>query len=60
VFYLAKFIDLSLDGLALFHPLPANPLIQGREDTHHPMKRDANEEMVFGKASQSPRPEIEE
>jgi hypothetical protein len=59
-FYLAKLIDLALDALAHLHTLSANPLLQSLDDPHHPMKWDGDEEMVFGKASQSPCPKIEE
>ncbi len=40
--------------------LSANPLIEGLEDAYHPVKWDGDKEMVFGKASQSSRPKVEE
>jgi hypothetical protein len=58
--YPAKLIDLPLNALRLLLPLSADPLIEGVEDTDHPVKWDGDEELVFGKAGQSPRPEIEE
>ena len=58
-FYLAELIDLPLDGLADLYS-SANSLIEGLEDSHQAMKRYSEEEMVFGKASQSPRSKVEE
>jgi hypothetical protein len=51
---------LPRNALRLLLSLPADPLIQGVEDTDHPVKWDGDEELVFGKARQSPCPKIEE
>jgi hypothetical protein len=45
-FYLAKFVNLSLNALALILALSANPMIEGVEDADHPMKWDGREELV--------------
>lgn len=58
--YPAKLIDLPLNALGLLLSFSANPLIEGVEDTDHPVKWDGDEELVFGKARQSSGPEIEE
>jgi hypothetical protein len=57
-FGLAQSIDLPLDALEPIYILPATPLIEGLEDTDHPVKWDGNQEMVFRKASQSACPGI--
>ena len=56
--YPTKFLDRSLNALALFFTLAANPLVQGGDHTGHPMHRDRDEKMVLGKVSQPSRPKI--
>ena len=49
--HFAQFLDLTLNALALVCTCSPNPLIEGLEDTHHPMKRDGEKGLVAGKAS---------
>jgi len=49
--HFAEFLDLTLNALTLVSTCSPSPLIEGLEDTHHPMKRDGDKELVSGKAS---------
>ena len=49
--HFAEFLDLTLNALTLVSTCLPSPLIEGLEDTHHPMKRDGDKELVFSKAS---------
>ena len=49
--HFAQFLDLTLNALTFLPTRSPSPLIEGLEDTHHPMKRDGDKELVSGKAS---------
>ena len=49
--HFAEFLDLTLNALSVLPIRSPRPLIKGPEDTHHPMKRDGDEELVFSKTS---------